>query len=234
MRRQRRKLGTRESLASQLLLHTKVHFATLILLGWFLFLQLGIWGEAGSQQKPNQLRGALCFALVWFFFFPPKAANPRQSKQTHKVQTNPGLEVEAPWALQDQQMFYSEAQQRFLGRQGCACWQLPGQICVSTEFCAALSPSFLSPADLKCALFSAFHGQFPFPRAGRGIKPRPEQAAPAGGGCGMEVLMCQIKPSRWEGPWVGEAHLNTNSPCQPKLRLYKLAKRRISALISLP
>lgn len=67
------------------------------------------------------------------------------------------------------------------------------------------SPSFVSPEDLECVLFSAF--------LGRGTKPHPQQPlAPSGGGSGVEVLMCWIKPSRWESPFVDEAHLNTSSP----------------------
>lgn len=130
--------------------------------------------------------------------------------------------------------FYGEAEQQFLGRRGRACWQLPGQICASTKFCATLAKFRVPSGPEMCAVFC-----YPrLPRAGRGIKPHPERAT-----CppwrriwhgGANVPNKTITVGRHGSPFSDGAHLNTSSPCRPMLRLYKLAKRRIFALISLP
>lgn len=159
----KRLLGTRESLASQLLLYTKVHSATLIFLGWFLFVQCCIWGEAGSQQKPNKLCRFLCIGLI--FLFPQKNqlihCKNKSCRLTNSKQ-NPGLVVKPPRVPQKLRSV--------LWRGGAAIFVLAGSPqdrFVSPPSFVQHSPSFMSPEDLKCALFSAF--------LGRGTKPHPQQ-----------------------------------------------------------
>lgn len=95
--------GDKRKTGSQVLLNPKVHFATLITLGWFLFIPFCIWGGAGSQQKPHyQLCWSPCFVLVWFFPFSNQNSW-ATTRQTVAGSQTPELEAKIPRVLQKQQ-----------------------------------------------------------------------------------------------------------------------------------
>lgn len=113
------------------------------------------------------------------FSFPPKNQLTHcraKSCRLTNSKPNPDLEGNPPHVLQKQQCFMTKQNSDF--------WDAGAVLAGSSQGrFVSPSPSFMSPEDLECVLFSAF--------LGRGTKPHPQQPlAPSGGGSGVEVLMC--------------------------------------------
>lgn len=130
-------------------------------------------GRFTTNAKLAPQSSVLCIGLI--FLSPPPKNSWSTAKQMVADSQTPNKTL--TWrrkplvSCRSSRAFYGEAEQQFLGRRGRACWQLPGQICVSTEFCAALAKFRVPSGPEMCAVFC-----FPrLPRAGRGIKPHPER-----------------------------------------------------------
>lgn len=112
------------------------------------------------------LSSVLCTGLI--FFFPSKTAGLLQGKrlqtQTQNKILNWRLKLLVSW--RSNRAFYCD----YLGDQGCACWQSPGQICVSTEFCARLAKFHVPSEPETCVVFCFTQ----LPRAERGITTHPK------------------------------------------------------------
>lgn len=192
-------------------------------------------GRFTTNAKLAPQSSVLCIGLI--FLSPPKKqlvyCKANGCRLTNSKQ-NPDLEAKPPRVLQKQQSVLWRGRAAIFGAPGLFLLAAPRtDLCLHRVLCTLAKFRVPSGPEM-CAVFC-----FPWlPRAGRGIKPHPERAT-----CppwrriwhgGANVPNKTITVGKHGSPFSDGAHLNASSPCRPMLRLYKLAKRKIFALISLP
>lgn len=194
-----------------------------LFLGWFLFIRFCIWGGASSQQKPNdQPCWALCFALVWFSFPPPKelayckanGCGLTNSKQNPQMETKP-----RPVQQQQRSVLLRGVTAIIRGARAVLAGSSLGRFVSPLSFVQDL-PNYMSPANQQCVLFSVLHGsqgqrEELNPTPSRAARPQWWRIRHGGANVPNKTITAGSVGSLFSD----EAHLGTSPPEQSLLRL---------------